>query len=353
MALPPAPRTSTSFSQLSAVDTWDSVFRWRDRGKLRDLTIDDSWSRVGQWLAQAESDSGSYAESDSVERWANRFVTAFANWQLLPDEALLRFAGTDLAPHFDQAPLAVVNTAAFACGRDQRAVQVDHAGVAGAAALGVRVLDDALMLSDSGSRQPVRIGLIGMADTFERLHIPFDSPAAVATAVEVARDLLHGGLQGALDLTLERGGAHAVSASQLGRWGQAGVDPDLLAAVSRRGLRRTPITGLFAASRLARLANGRAEGTDPGRNAAPTHAAASLAGRSTRVATEVQSRLLAAQLRLRAAMQPWLDAPINQPMLVDSAPSDDCWRATLALASRLELPVPHWRCVEPEAGVGH
>jgi ribonucleoside-diphosphate reductase alpha chain len=312
------------------------VFRWRDRGKLRDLTIDDSWSRVGRWLAQAES--------DSADHWANRFVAAFANWRVLPDETLLRLAGTDLAPHFEQAPLAVVGAAAFAGGHDQRTAQMDHAGVAAAAALGVRMLDDALMLSCSRPQQPVRIGLIGMADTFDRLRVDFDSPAAVATATDVARDLLQGCLQGGLDLTLERGGAQAVSAYQLGRWRQAGVDAELLGAISRRGLRRTPITGLFAAPRLARLANGQAEGTDPGKLASPV-------ARAARMPADGRSSLIEAQLRLRAAMQPWLDAPINQPLLVDAVPADKSWRRTQALASSLGLPRPHWRCGGREGGL--
>lgn len=321
----------SSFTLLSAVDTWDSEYRWREGGQLHDLTIEDTWARVGHWLSRAESNPA---------EWAKRFVAAFAHWQLLPDERLLRHAGSSVAPTFDLPPLALVNASAHVVDLHHRKVRMDHAGIAATAALAVRVLDDALLLVERPPQQSIRIGLIGVADALDRLGTGFDSPAALSTASELAQALLQGCVQGAMDLSIERGAGLPPSTTQLDRWRDAGLDPGLLAAASRNGLRRPLCVGSYAAARLARLANSLAEGSDPTQPLHPgQHPTAS-----------VTWPPLAAQLRLRAVLGRCFDAPIDQPLLVERAPSEANWREVLSMAAQLGLPAPRWRLVVPEPG---
>jgi ribonucleoside-diphosphate reductase alpha chain len=223
---------------------------------------------------------------------------------------------------------------------------MDLEGFAVAAGLAVRLLDNALVVAGHAATRQVRVGLIGMADALERLGIAYASPAARQSAAEMARMLLHGSLHGAMDLTMERGGGQPVASRELARLQQTGVDPGVLSAMARHGLRRLPLVGLFGAPRLARLANSLAEATDPVRSAPPM-----IESRSTLDANGTSDLLrggdlLAAQLQLRAAMQPWFVTPIEQPLVVSSIPADEEWQDTLELASRLGLPPPSWHQVD-------
>jgi hypothetical protein len=53
-----------------------------------------------------------------------------------------------------------------------------------------------------------------------------------------------------------------------------------------------------------------------------------------------QAAAAAAQLELRAAISPWMDEPIDYPVLVDSEPDEP---ALAQLASRFGLPATTWR----------
>jgi hypothetical protein len=48
-------QSDSAFMTPLAVETWDAWFRWRDRGQLRDRTIDATWERVATCLSRDRS----------------------------------------------------------------------------------------------------------------------------------------------------------------------------------------------------------------------------------------------------------------------------------------------------------
>jgi hypothetical protein len=82
------------------------------------------------------------------------------------------------------------------------------------------------------------------------------------------------------------------------------------------------LTGIVPAPRLACLANATSDALDPG---ARRLARDGVAGPE-------------AQLRLRLAMQPWIDDPIDYPLLGDSAPVAPATLTALAQAAGTALP---------------
>jgi ribonucleoside-diphosphate reductase alpha chain len=187
-------RDETVFTRPDAVEAWDALFRWRDGTKLHDTTVEDTWRRVARAVALAE---GAGAES-----WAETYATAFRKWRLLPDERLLRAAGTG-RPIALREPSMAVNAAAFVDASAFPAPRLLRAQLADCAALAVRFLDDALLASSSADGpDAVRIGLIGTTNALESLGAARESSAASQLACEIGRALYEGCLRASVDLAL-------------------------------------------------------------------------------------------------------------------------------------------------------
>lgn len=280
---------ATHFTHPLAVEAWDSWFRWREEGVLRDVTIDATWWRVAQTLAAPEGEAAAL--------WAHRYVDAFSRWRLLPDERLLQAAGTrEPLPPLD-APAAVLNVAAFISAPRSSRASFDRARFEETAAMAVRLLDNALALRGDGlaATAPLRIGLIGFADALHLLGLPYASIDARAQARTVAAALAEGCLRGNIDLASERGAAALDIDRQClaARWYARGMPPDLIDAGVRQGVRHHALTALDPHPRLALLANHVADALD---------LAPALDGWTPDLRT--------AQRELAVAMQPWIDAPI-------------------------------------------
>lgn len=63
---------------------WDTKYRWRENGVVRDATIQDSWRRIARALASVEQDS----------RWEEHFHAALENFRFLPGGRIQAGAGT-------------------------------------------------------------------------------------------------------------------------------------------------------------------------------------------------------------------------------------------------------------------
>jgi hypothetical protein len=100
-----------------------------------------------------------------------------------------------------------------------------------------------------------------------------------------------------VDLAEERGCPGPTDPASLVAWRKRGMPPSLLEHASRWGLRHSQLTAIERHPMLARLANNTTDGLDP----VPPFAAA------PRDAAEVDT----AQRDIRAAMQPWIDKPID------------------------------------------
>lgn len=283
---PAAVPSATSFTDPVAVETWDASFRWRTPAGLRDVTIDDTWARVADAVAAA---NGSRAA-----QWARRYVDAFSRWRLLPDERLLRDAGTgNPLPALD-APSAVLNAGCFVTAPFGARPRFDRDAFVDTATLAVRLLDDALLCAPpAASGTGLRIGMLGFDDLLRKLGIGYTDAASRELARDVAAALAEGTLRGAVELAEERG-SQPVDANFRARWEPLGLPAGLIERVLRSGLRHQPLTAIDSHPLLAQLANGATDALDPG----PERAGSDVERAGSLVA-------------LRAEMQPWIDAPIG------------------------------------------
>jgi len=71
------------FSELSQ-RIWDSKYRWREAGVVRDATIQDTWRRIAHALAGVEQDGG----------WEEKFYAALGDFRFLPGGRIQAGAGT-------------------------------------------------------------------------------------------------------------------------------------------------------------------------------------------------------------------------------------------------------------------
>jgi ribonucleoside-diphosphate reductase alpha chain len=270
----------TVFTRPDAVEAWDALFRWRDGTKLHDTTVEDTWRRVARAVA--------LVEGEGAERWAETYATAFRRWRLLPDERLLRAAGTGRRIAL-RDPSMAINVAAFVDASAFPAPRLLRAQLADCAALAVRFLDDAVLASSrTDGPDAVRVGLIGVTNALDALGAAPESSAAGQFTGEFGRALYEGCLRASVDLALERGPRAQASPALLRRWREAGVPEPLIENAGRHGLRYRNLTALLPHPSLARLANGVRDGLDWGEGDARD------AGRE----------------QLRAAMQPYFDLPL-------------------------------------------
>ncbi len=293
---PPVHRlsTPTRFTDPHAVDVWDASFRWRSGDLLRDRTIDATWQRVAGALA-----AGAGAHAD---RWRQRYIEVFSRWQLLPDERLLRHAGTGRAPTALPEPQACLNLGAFVLAPHSAAARFDHAGFAGVAGLSVRLLDDAVRLCEGerAAAPALSIGVMGLADALAALGLDYRGREAQLAAAAIARTLAFAALESALELGQERGpGANGVAGALAAYWRDRALPRELAGPLlQHRRYRR--LTRISAQPCLALLANNASIGLAAQR---------ARAGRN-RLALSADAAL-AAQGALAAAMQPWIDAPVE------------------------------------------
>lgn len=287
---------ATRFTDPLAVETWDTWFRWRERSALRDVTIDETWWRVAEAL--------SAVDGTQAPLWSHRFVDAFSRWRLLPDERLLKAAGTGMPLDGFDAPAAVLNVAAFVATPLTGRASFDRTRFTETAGLAVRLLDNALAVHGTASKPAgLRIGVIGMADALCLLDLPYGSTQALRHASSVASALAEGCLLSTIDLANERGALDTPSGRNhlAARWHTRGIAPWLIEEGLRYGVRHAALTAIEPHPRLASLANNVIDAIDPGPGSLRTASASDADVFDT------------AQREMRATMQPWIDAPIDYP----------------------------------------
>lgn len=289
----------TAFTRADAVDAWDAEFRWRHADRLHDLTINDTWRRVAGGAALAE---GLHAGL-----WEHRFVDSFSRWRLLPDERILRTLGTNepMAPW--GAPSAVLNVAAFVVKQPLSGVSFDRERFVAISSLAVRFLDDVASAIGTEPRpRRLRIGLIGLADALDAQDLDYGSSDARHQGALVARALAEGCLRGSIELAEERGPrvspeecqarVECMRRRQMPEW--------LIERALRIGMCHDTLTAIDPHPSLARLANGVADAVEPLR--APVGNPRPGDCRWT----------YAAELEMRAVLQPWIDEPISYALTV-------------------------------------
>lgn len=305
-------RGASIFVEMAAVETWDTWFRWRENGCLRDTTIDGTWRRVAHALARSDRDAAEY-------------IGACANWRVLPDERIIATAGTSDPSWPADGLVAVVNAAVFVRDACTPRARFDAPQFAAAATLAVRLLDDASMAASAtagGASPRLRIGVIGVADALASMDEAYGSAAACAQLRELGRALAEGCLRGSVRLAVERGARARLTHEAARRATERGMSADLVEDAARHGLRYAQLTAITSQSRLARFANDVADAIEPLRQGPPDRETPA-SRRSPWVGTGHRFRSgatrspattpLQAKIAMRDALQEWIDAPIACP----------------------------------------
>lgn len=342
-------QSKATFIDPAAVEAWDAWFRHRDGTRLRDTTVECTWRRVADALG---------AGRDPLR---HALFGALSSWRVLLDERIVANAGTD-APHWPPDPCAMVNAAAFVEDPGQPDARFDGARFAECTGLALRALD-AIPAPATLAAPRVRIGVTGVADALALLGLRYDGMPALAFVRSLGRRLAEGCLRANAMLAREAGARVALTSALRRRASARGIAPTVIADAERHGLRQAGPLALGAHPRLAMLANGIADGLDPiacdgralrfppdGRVVRSPGCARALlraGGRALSTHETLDGVSIGAQLALRGALQPWLDAPIDCPVRVARAPTPDERERASAQAVLLGLAEP--RFVEAEA----
>ncbi len=324
----------TKFTEAIAVETWDANFRWRAGDELRDRTIDATWRRVASAVAAAEG--------HDADPWEQRFVQAFQNWRIVPDARLLKWAGTghDRVPL--DSPRATLNLSAFVLRKQTSQPGFDYPAFSAAAALATRFLDDArLTYGDPACFPDICVGVMGFADALAALGYSYMGPRAGEFADALGEAMAMACREASLLLAQERG-PYAVEAET----SAAATERSSSLRRSNRP-RHARTTAIHTQHLVALLANHASDALDP------------LVGSAWDVDSRWELRMrtepldtpqmLLQQIELRGRLQPWIDAPIDYPLVysgdrLDPSTASACRR----LAHARGLPTPRFRrCEQP------
>jgi len=350
--------TTSPFIDFAAVEAWDAWFRWREQDDLRDFSVEDTWRRVSVALASVEP-------GGDTAIWQMRFMDALASWRLLPDERLLADAGTGRITWRDDALHATLNAASFVPTDRTAASAPDLIALADCAALAVRALDNAALMAGTDAPH-LRIGMVGVADALALLGLHYDSELGRMQAAAIARALAEGCLQGSITLAAARGARDYDDGDMhacIARAQRRRVSAALLRDAVRHGMRHVQLTAITPQRRLALLANDVADGIDPlkGKNhpvviSAPDGQRTIMRSsgyalnmlRAGEIEPEDMPDMLSdmswmAQIKMRAALQPWMDEPIHYPLLATNDLGDAQRLEARKLAAAHGLGEPTWR----------
>jgi ribonucleoside-diphosphate reductase alpha chain len=258
---------------------------------------------------------------------------------------------------------AALNAASFVTMDRGNAPALDLTALADCATLGVRVLDNAALLAHVAAPR-LRIGLLGVADAVALLGLAYNSDAGRAQAASMASALAQGCLRGSMLLATARGTCANDIRAVVARAETRGTPMDLLRDIARHGLRHAQLTAITPQPRLALLANGVADAVDPLRGTDHPNVIAAFPGgprRTIRSSGYALNLLQAhgsspdqkpdtlanlpwtAQIAMRAAVQPWIDEPIDYPLLATNDLGDAQRLKARVLAASHGLRDPAWR----------
>jgi len=308
---------ASPFIDAAAVEAWDAWFRWRDKGELRDLSVDATWERVATALASVETEPERAA-------YKHRLLAALSSWRLLPDPRVIATAGTSVPAWSADDLVAVLNVGCFVLSPGTMHAELDLAAIRSTAALAVHMLDNAAILPTGAvtSAERLHIGIIGLGDALALMGIRYDSAAARMQARRVARALAHGCAKGSVALAGRRPPAMKADVEWKQRAYRRGLPRRLIDDAGCTGVRHRNFTSITSQRRLALFANAASDALEPAADSARTYVIEAIEGerrvRSPGYAATllggvapVGATPVAAMEALREAMQAWIDEPID------------------------------------------
>jgi len=319
----------TKFTTAIAVDTWDAHFRWRVGDDLRDRTIDATWRRVASAVAGAED--------DDAEKWEQRFVDAFQDWRMVPDARLLKWAGTGAAGIRLANPRATLNLGAFVVLPLASQPYFDYGAFSDMAALAIRFLDDAWLTYGEELFTPnLCVGVMGFADALAALGYPYASEHTCEFASILGKTLYAACSESSQQLTRERGPFRLTTETDERNSGHDSCQPPC-------SIPRHPRTTAIHSQQLTALfANNASDALDP----LPGSAWDLLSRWELPTGTDSldTQQMLAQQIKVRGRFQPWIDAPIDYPLVYSGArPEPEVVSACKKFAGQHHLPEPRFR----------
>ena len=346
---PPSP-----FLDPAAVDAWDAWFRLREDGELRDLSIESTWQRVADAMT---------CENPACDGpIAVRCLDALMHWQLLFDERILTTAGSARA-QWPADPVAVLNLSSFVLAPFTANARIDYPALRAVAEVAARCLGCTSRHLPDRTCAP-RVGMIGLADALALLGLRYDSQSGRDAAGNMAHALAEGCLAANVRQAREHGRQMDLDPTLRARMTSRGIPGELIRDAERSGLRFASLSAITSQRRLALFANNVSDALDPLCPGAPvrstqrnvtTSGYAATVARLAPAHTEATTRLAIAheevsvpdQLRLRGAIQPWIDAPIDYPVRVRRAPEADSQSSWRELAHAYALGALRWE-IEPD-----
>jgi len=324
-------RIGSPFVTPVAVEAWDTWFRWRENGTLRDDTVDATWRRVASTLASVEPE---------VERGAFelRLFDTLATWRLLLDERLLATAGTGKESWPDDDLAATLNIVGFVRESGTPEAKVDLAALKDCAELATHALDNAILFRAGAKQQPknLRIGIIGFAEALALLGLDYNGVEACRQAQSIAQSLAEGCLRASIALAEVRGTSVCCDEAWIEKAYLRRLPADLIERAERHGLRHVSLTSISPRPRLAKFAN------DTSDAVLPLIAGGALLTHRGSWQDVLLAAPVAAQLEIRGAMQPWIDEPISCPVLAPGRPMPASHLDWYARTKKLGLGALSW-----------
>lgn len=311
------------------MDTWDTLYRWREEGELRDRTVEATWERVSSAIARHDT---------HFAHWAPRYAEAFRRWRVLPDARLLRSAGTSKTGLRIDKPRATLNLGSFVTRPQAAPPSFDWNLLFDTAKLAVRMLDDTLLTFPSNGCG-IHVGVMGFADALAKLGVCYTDGQACDLADQVGRTLSKACYAASSELLAERGPFDLENTPSIA-YGPGSAR------------RHSYLTCIISQPSLAQFANQSSDALDPLLGSAWDLASRWATG-VEKAAMELEPLLLQ-QIEIRARLQPWVDLPIAYPLVYSGThPSDKTVERCREHAQQCGLPSPIFRKSElPLSGLG-
>jgi len=252
-------------------------------------------------------------------------------------------------PPYGACDLGSINLTPFVRAAFSDRATIDLDGVADAAAVAVRMLDNVADLSRfplskqeavARSTRRVGLGLTGLGDALIMLGIPYGTPEAVRVAGEVMQRVCEAAYRTSIELAREKGAFARLDKEKHLQGKFIGhLPPEIRAGIARYGIRNSHLTAIAPTGTISLLANNVSSGLEPvyrfeykrrvreADGSLSEHAVTDYAYRLYRELNGAEAPLTPAfvtagevspflHLDMQAALQPWVDNAISKTVNV-------------------------------------